>query len=135
MSVPSPLEQIEFLQKVQRLLSEGQFVASYKFALLRALADLAVLKGDDSGVELELKATEIAEVFVELYWRQTKPFCGPGDPAGRVRISPIAAKAMFTVEVDGQSGQPDNANTADLIPVNANGVFPEPFEDDSAAPR
>lgn len=49
MPVPTPQEQVEFLRKLQRLLTEGQFVASYKFALLRALADLAVLKGDDSG--------------------------------------------------------------------------------------
>lgn len=84
MPVPTPQEQIEFLQKVQRLLSEGLFVASCKFALLRALADLAVLKGDDSGDELELSIAEIAEVFVELYWRQARPFCGAGDPQGRV---------------------------------------------------
>src|ERR1019366_8193227 len=84
MAVPSPQEQIEFLQKVQRLLSEGLFVASYKFALLRALADLAVLKGDDTGNELELSVKEIAEVFVDLYWRQTRPFCGPGQPEGQV---------------------------------------------------
>lgn len=84
MPAPTPQEQIEFLQKVQRLLSEGLFVASYKFALLRSLADLAVLKGDDSGGELELTVAEIAEVFVELYWRQTRPFCGAGQPAGQV---------------------------------------------------
>lgn len=84
MPVPTPQEQIEFLQKVQRLLSDGLFVASYKFALLRALADLAVLKGNDSGDELELTASEIAEGFVELYWRQTRPFCGPGQPEGQV---------------------------------------------------
>ena len=84
MPVPTPQEQIEFLQKVQRLLSEGLFVASYKFALLRALADLAVLKGDDSGDELEFAVTDIAEVFVDLYWRQTRPFCGPGQPDGQV---------------------------------------------------
>lgn len=42
---------------------------------------------------------------------------------------------MFTVEADGQFGQIDNANTAALIPVNANGLFPEPFEDDSAVSR
>ena len=47
MPVPSPQEQVEFLQNVQRLLTDGLFVASYKFALLRALADLAVLKPVD----------------------------------------------------------------------------------------
>jgi hypothetical protein len=84
MSVPSPQEQIEFLQKVQRLLSEGLFVASYKFALLRSLADLAVLKGDDSGSELEININDIAKVFIELYWRQTRPFCALGNPQGQV---------------------------------------------------
>jgi hypothetical protein len=84
MSVPSPQEQIEFLQKVQRLLSEGLFVASYKFALLRSLADLAVLKGDDSGSELEISIKDIAKVFIDLYWRQTRPFCASGNPQGQV---------------------------------------------------
>ena len=74
MPVPSPQEQVEFLRKLQRLLTEGQFVASYKFALLRALADLAVLKGDDSGDELRLEVRDLAAGFVELYWRQSRPF-------------------------------------------------------------
>ncbi len=84
MPVPTPEQQIDFLQKMQRLLTEGLFVASYKFALLRALADLAVLKGDDSGEELELSVSDIAKVFVELYWRQTRPFCAQGSLAGQV---------------------------------------------------
>src|SRR4030067_1805255 len=84
MAVPSPQEQIEFLKKFQRLLSEGLFVASYKVALMRALADLAVLKGDDTGTELELGVSEIAKVFIELYWRQTRPFCASGDLKGIV---------------------------------------------------
>ncbi len=119
MSVPSPQEQVEFLQKVQRLLSEGQFVASYKFALLRALADLAVLKGDDSGDELELEATEIAEVFVELYWRQTKPFCGPGDPAGRVlrqNTGPQAAVVRLVEAI-----QPEFQGSLALLKANQEG--------------
>lgn len=74
-SIPTPQEQVEFLQKVQRLLGEGLFVASYKFALLRALADLAVLKGDDTGNELTLSVDDIAAVFIDLYWRQARPFC------------------------------------------------------------
>ena len=46
-SIPSDREQLQFLKNIQRLLDEGSFVASYKFALLHALADLALLKGDD----------------------------------------------------------------------------------------
>ena len=43
--IPTPEEQVQFLRNIQRLLAEGLFVASYKFALVYALADLAVLKG------------------------------------------------------------------------------------------
>jgi hypothetical protein len=63
---PTPEEQVLFLRNVQRLLAEGSFVASYKYALLHALADLAVLKGDDSGAPLDLTTKEIAAKFVEL---------------------------------------------------------------------
>jgi hypothetical protein len=60
---------------LQRLLTEGQFTATYKFALLMALADLSVECGDDSGAPLELRAESIAEKFIEYYW-QTVPFLG-----------------------------------------------------------
>ncbi|HEX6852978.1 MAG TPA: hypothetical protein VF139_16400 [Candidatus Polarisedimenticolaceae bacterium] len=43
---PSPAEQLRFLENYQTLLDEGQFTATYKFALLVALADLAVESGD-----------------------------------------------------------------------------------------
>lgn len=71
---PTAEEQLAFLRSLQRLLDEGSFVASYKFALLHAIADLCVLRGDDSGAELELLTSEIAERFIRLYWRQTAPF-------------------------------------------------------------
>lgn len=82
MAVPTPQEQVLFLQNIQRLLSDGRMVASYKFALLRSLADLAVRKGDDLGSPLTLSTREIAEVFVELYWRQVKPYCRLGEGRG-----------------------------------------------------
>jgi hypothetical protein len=72
--IPTPEEQVRFLYNVQRLLAEGLFVASYKYALLHALADLAVLKGEDSGAPLDLSTPDIAAKFVELYWRQCRPF-------------------------------------------------------------
>jgi hypothetical protein len=34
--------ELEFLTKLQRILNEGVFVASYKYALLLALAELSV---------------------------------------------------------------------------------------------
>jgi 5-methylcytosine-specific restriction endonuclease McrA len=82
--IPSPEEQVQFLRNFQRVLAEGLFVASYKYALIHALADLAVLKGDDSGAPLDLTTKEIAAKFVELYWRQCRPFQVGGAPSGLI---------------------------------------------------
>lgn len=76
---PTPREQIDFLRSVQRILDEGSFVATYKFALLHAIADLCVLEGDDSGGALELGTRDIAERFVRLYWPQVVPFASRSD--------------------------------------------------------
>ncbi len=71
---PSPEAQLQWLNKLQRLFSEGDFTATYKFALLIALADLAVERGNDDGEPLHLTFREIAAQFVELYWQQTAPY-------------------------------------------------------------
>ncbi len=78
---PSAEEQLAFLRSLQRLLDEGGFTSSYKYALLHAIADLCVLRGDDGGGELTLRTSEIAEQFVRLYWHQAAPF-GVGDFSG-----------------------------------------------------
>jgi 5-methylcytosine-specific restriction endonuclease McrA len=75
---PSAEAQIRFLQSVQRILEEGLFTASYKYALMLSLADLAVEKGDDSGDELAISLDELAERFVRYYWRQSRPYPGAG---------------------------------------------------------
>ena len=66
---PSAEAQLSFLTKLQRLFSEGDFTATYKFALLISIADLAVELGSDNGSELLLSNRQIAERFVQLYWR------------------------------------------------------------------
>jgi 5-methylcytosine-specific restriction endonuclease McrA len=71
---PTADEQIRFLVNLQRLLDEGLFVASYKFALLLSLADLSVEKGEDSGAQLTLTIEDLAEKFIQCYWRQTVPY-------------------------------------------------------------
>jgi 5-methylcytosine-specific restriction endonuclease McrA len=71
---PDPSEQIRFLANIQRLLSEGLFTATYKYALIAALADLSVELGDDSGKTLPLSTFAVAEKFVEYYWRHSLPY-------------------------------------------------------------
>lgn len=81
---PSPEAQLQFLTKLQRVFAEGDFTATYKFALLIALADLAIEFGADDGHELILNTRQIGERFVALYWKHGLPYstgipgCTPG---------------------------------------------------------
>jgi len=68
--------QLEFLAKLQRILNEGLFTASYKYALILAIAELSVEKTDGKDGTLHLPLEEIADRFVGLYWRQAAPFAG-----------------------------------------------------------
>lgn len=82
--IPEPQDQIRFLQHIQRILAEGVFTATYKYALLLALADIAVERGDDSGAPLVVKIQEIAEKFVRYYWRQARPYQSRGTADGQI---------------------------------------------------
>ncbi len=75
---PTANAQLSFLRSLQRIFEEGMFSSSYKFALLHAIADLCLVKGDDNGAELELTTSEIAEQFVRLYWPQVVPLAAGG---------------------------------------------------------
>jgi hypothetical protein len=62
-----------FLRQFQRLLEEGEFVATYKFALLQALADLAVERLCELDRSLHVSLFAITDKFIEYYWRQALP--------------------------------------------------------------
>jgi hypothetical protein len=72
MGEPSAQRQIQFLSNLQRLLGEGGFVATYKDALLMALAEIAVEDGSDDDSPLVIPTKRIAEKFIQSYWRQTQ---------------------------------------------------------------
>lgn len=76
---PSSDEHLAFLVKLQRLLSEGDFTATYKFALLMALADISVERGHDDVRPLEISLRDIAEKFIDYYWQQTMPYGSDSD--------------------------------------------------------
>ncbi len=65
---------MQFLSKLQRLFAEGDFAATYKFALLMALADLAIEFGADDGEDLMLTNRHIGERFICLYWKHGLPY-------------------------------------------------------------
>jgi HNH endonuclease len=70
---PSPEQQVRFFQNLQYLLAEGEFVSSYKFALLLSLGRWAI-ENPDYDERNALDVGELAEHFVELYWPQARPF-------------------------------------------------------------
>lgn len=85
MSEPSAGFQLRFLDYLQRLFAEGEFTATYKFALLMALADLSVERADDTDTVHEISSRDIARKFIRYYERQTLPLPGI-DKAGTTAI-------------------------------------------------
>ena len=71
-----PQQQLEFLSNIQRLLSEGQFTATYKYALLLSIADICVENGEDDGAPLVIQTSKIAEKSIAYYWPQVRPYEG-----------------------------------------------------------
>jgi len=57
---PTAEFQLKFLAMIERLLSQGQFSSTYKFALLIALTKIAVESGDDTSDELEVALEDVA---------------------------------------------------------------------------
>lgn len=67
--------QLEFISFIQRILSEGDFVATYKYALLNAIADICVEKFEISGNKsLKIDLNILAEKLLQLYWHHAMPF-------------------------------------------------------------
>lgn len=71
---PSSEFQLQFLNKIQLLLESGKFTSTYKFALLIALTNVAVEKGNDSGEALDVDLNDVAREFLSLYWSQARPY-------------------------------------------------------------
>lgn len=81
---PSSDEQLEFLTKLQRLLSESDFTATYKYALIIALAELSVELGSEDDQALAISHRAIGAKFIDLYWQQATPYSAgrPGTTVG-----------------------------------------------------
>jgi uncharacterized protein (DUF2267 family) len=67
-------EQLKFLKHIQQILQSGTFTSTYKFALLISITRLAIEQGQDTGAALHLEYQDIAEKFIDLYWKQSLPF-------------------------------------------------------------
>lgn len=69
--------QLKFINYIQRLLVEGDFSATYKYALLHAIADCAIeYPLEDENAPLRISFDNLVDKFVELYWHHAVPFGG-----------------------------------------------------------
>jgi len=71
------IAELDFLTRLQRILNEGIFTASYQYALLLAVAELSVEGSIAPDGTLRIELDELADRFITLYWRQVAPFGGP----------------------------------------------------------
>lgn len=66
--------QIEFIRYLQRLMQEGDFSSTYKFAFLHALADICIETPCPNHASLKISLDDIVDKFLMLYWRHARPF-------------------------------------------------------------
>ncbi|CCQ11941.1 hypothetical protein PALB_28420 [Pseudoalteromonas luteoviolacea B = ATCC 29581] len=73
--MPSVQTQIEFISYIQRLVVEGEFTATYKFAMLHALADICVESEQlDEYEQLIIPFEKLIDKLLQLYWDHAAPF-------------------------------------------------------------
>ena len=73
-AIPNADQQLQFLQRIQQLLTDANFTSTYKFALLLAITELSVEIGQDNGQPLAIPIRLLAEKTIELYWQYTLPY-------------------------------------------------------------
>jgi 5-methylcytosine-specific restriction endonuclease McrA len=116
---PSPEAQLAFLAKLQRLFAEGDFTATYKFALLISLADLAVEHGHDDGEPLALTNRAIAGKFIELYWQHAAPYSADhagAQPGVLVQNGGTQAAVVSAIVAFRRTNRAATAQSACLLP-------------------
>ncbi|WP_024599405.1 HNH endonuclease [Pseudoalteromonas sp. TAE56] len=68
-------QQLDFIAYIQRLLVEGDFSATYKYALLHAIADVCVEhKNSNPEAPMEIEIDTLVDKFIQLYWNHSVPY-------------------------------------------------------------
>lgn len=113
MNAPTASTQLEFIEKLQRLLESGSFVATYKYALLIALANVAAEQGFDDDRSQAVAIRDLGGQFIRLYWTHSREYQGVSLRQNTGRQAAILA----TVEKAREAvGNPDRADAAGLVP-------------------
>ena len=73
--------EVRFLERLQRLLIEGDFSATYKFAVLIGLAELSVESWTPAGGYRDSFTTvELSRRVLALYWGQVRKMATTSEP-------------------------------------------------------
>lgn len=116
MRPPTAAAQLEFIEKYQRLLESGSFVATYKYALLIALANVAAEHGFDDDRSQSVRIRDLGEQFIRLYWTHTRPYQGLDlrqNTGKQASILSTVSRARAAVS------NPDRADAAEQAPEQA----------------
>ena len=109
---PSAEEQIVFLKKIQTLFDDSSFSATYKYALLITLTNLAIEMGNDDGKELSIDSKLIAKRFSEIYWPQIREYSAGvrGTKSGILRQNKGGQAEIITtlLQIQEKTGQDVN---------------------------
>lgn len=84
--------EVRFLEKLQWLLAEGDFSATYKFAVLLGLTELAVETASHDGYLEMFTTRQLAERVVGLYWPQVRPYAASGASAEAIVLKQNSGK-------------------------------------------
>lgn len=115
MDQPSPESQVEFIEKIQRLLDSGSFVATYKYALLISLCNVAVEQGFDDNRAQVVRLTDLGEQFLRLYWTHVRDYPGMNH-ALRQNTGGPAAILQTVTKARGSAVNPDRADAYASVP-------------------
>lgn len=91
---PSADFQLGFLSKLQRIFSEGEFVATYKYALINSIADLCIDYGKNTGDPQLVLFKDLGKKFITYYWQQSQPFIA-GSNEGAVLLQSHGRQASM----------------------------------------
>lgn len=84
MARPTGDQEADFIRNLQYLLTEGEYVSTYKYALLIALTRWAV-EHSDHDEHFPVEVAQLAPYVAELYWPHVQPF--QSDPAQPAKVA------------------------------------------------
>lgn len=114
-AVPSARFQLDFIEKVQRLLDSGSFVATYKYALLISLCNVAAEQGTDDSREQSVQLLDLGQQFLALYWTHVRSYPGLDHPLRQNTGQPAAILSTVT-KARAATRNPDRTDATESLP-------------------